>query len=184
MAAEPSRSIDIAKTGAQAPSSSAKPIIVTNKPQVADSTVNPEAVGQSTQPITSRGSAIIKPPEGTEERIAAEKGKDAGAGEGANSKTEKDENASNDANVVDAVAEGALKDRKDQEEDAEQQIAYKKVIEEKTYFVKINESATSSSASKILLTLLVAVFIVVIILNFLIDAEVFDVGVKSLTNVL
>lgn len=165
---------DVSKPSA--PSATAKPVIVSNRPQVEDPTLVAADKPEEEKPL-SHNTNKIEPAAGSEERIAGADGDEKDASPGA-------ENASDDASVVGAVAENALAAKKEDPAELEKQAHLKKLIDEKTLFVKISEGPSSSSVGRAFLVLLFAIVLVGVVGNFLIDAGMIDVGISSLTNLL
>lgn len=173
----PSKAVnDVSKPGVAAPSATAKPVIVSNRPQVADPTLVAEKdAGEEKKPLT-HSTNRIEPPKGSDIQVEETDQKDSSSD--ATKNTE-----SSDSGAVDVIAESALANKKEDPAEAEREAHVKKLIEEKTLHVKISEGPTGGSLGKVFLVLLL-LFVAAAVVNFLIDAEVLDIGISPLTNLL
>jgi hypothetical protein len=89
--------------------------------------------------------------------------------------------------AVNALANEVTAKREEQKLDEELQAKYDEVeksIEKREYFVPIGQVSRRRSEHRMLIVLLLVIILSAAALNFLIDAEIIDIGIKPLTNLL
>lgn len=118
------------------------------------------------------------------------------AGQAAPNEAEKDEEANtevesppvSDTAVVNAVVSQAdsAKAKKDQtsEEEVAKHQRIEQAIVDKQYFVNISESRQARSFNRILILVLVLLLLALIAFNFALDADLLDVDIQPITNLL
>jgi hypothetical protein len=182
---------DVSKPGSTAPSSSSKPIIVSHKPLIKDSTlvedVEQKTEGKDAEILKAPSEkaevsrTVIKPPSDIEiddKQKGETETKTSQTNEQADKESDTTEK-SQEAAVVDAViSQTSEKKQKkiDQEEAEDKKDRINKLVESKQYFVKVRQpkSKRNKRAVVLLFLLLLATFVGFVIAA---DAEVIDVKV-------
>ncbi len=156
----PSKTFDVSPPGSSQATASGRPVVAGNKTEVSDPTI----VSRGRQGIN------IKPPSESE------------------SNAQEDQDTppiSNETAETSAIADSVVqKKKRSPEDESESREKYQKLIDDKTYFLNIKESAASGTGVKILIILLFLVLVGMVAVNFLIDAGVIDLGITPLTNLL
>lgn len=173
---EPKKTMDVAKPGKSAPDESARPVIITHKPQVQDTTVKtPESEAPKTVVTHNK---VIKP---LSEQSAQETPSNTPSAQQDKEPAADTAEAAEEAAVVDAVASQADlggKNAKTAQEaaDQKQQEAIDKLITEKKYFVPVGQVAhrrnqRAGILALVLLLALIGAYVAV-------DAGLIDLGIE------
>lgn len=171
------KSMDVSRPGTTTPSTSSKPIIVSNKPTVSDPVINQEEKKETT--LVSHAGLTLQPLESTEKPAEVPAAKPESAPD--------PEPVSSDEGEVDVLAETATdKTKKKDAEKAELEVLrhVEKLADQKTYFVKTSDGASGSPFFKVLVVLIVLVLLAAVIINFLADAQVVQLPIEPVTNLL
>ncbi len=183
---------DVTKPGKTAASATSRPIIVGHGGAInQDPMVTPPA--EDTKPsenssLQTHGNAVISPLKAAVPVEAGKETSETGNTEPINTPdTDSVNPESSDSATVDALANEAnakKEQKKEGDENAARVLELEKIIESKQYFVPIGESKRHRSNQRILITFILLLIISVVGANFAVDAEVLDIGVKPLTDVL
>lgn len=170
---EPKVMEDVAKPGKTTPDATSKPIIVGHKPLLKDPMVTAEEPAVETTPVpkaaplTVRPDKVITPPSEAQKPEAVPE------------KTANEAPASDEAAVLEAVAEQAESGKKapgPSEADKKQQEEIIKLIADKTYFAPIAQ--TSRRRKNQVASLLGLLLVVLVGGIFAVDANLVDIGVE------
>lgn len=173
--AEPKKSMDVSKPGEVTPDATSRPIIVGHKPMIQQDPMVSPAENQDTPPevaentekkVTSHSEKVVQPPSVSADaaEVADPKPEEPEAKSPEESENSDDAApVSDEAAIVDAVAEQAKANKKNSgeptEEDKKKQAEITKLIEEKKYFVplKVASHKRNSRVSIVFLLLLLLV---------------------------
>ncbi len=169
------KSFDVAKPGTTRPSSSSRPVIVTNYATVTDPVVKLDKDPDNTVGGAAKHKELKLQPLPTQHISAAEPAKEI--------ESDTKIGVTSEAGEMGALADAASSKKKEGV-DTEKIAQYQKLINDRTYFVKINESSKGNTGSKIIIVLFVLLLIGMITMNLLADANMIDIGVEPITNIL
>ena len=166
---------DVAKPGKTAASATSRPIIVGHgssmkqDPMVTSPPSEEKKGNTEVSALRSHKEAVIKPDVRQDDN-------------------EKDESEKiPDAAAVDTLAQAA-NDKKEDQKEAEEVVArvleLEKIIESKQYFVPVGEAKRRRSNQRTLGVVILLLVLAIAGINFAIDAEALDIGIKPLTNLL
>lgn len=188
--------MDVSKPGQSAASSTSRPIIVGHKPvlqqdpmvSAAEVTETPPASDEAPKVKVTR-EKVLKPLNETKEAADApvedkvEKPKEEPEQTEAGSKVPEISSSA----AVDALAsEVSAKREAEQasEEDIKQQAHLEELVQSRKYFVPLGEVSRKRNIHILFLLLFMIFVLLPVGLNFVIDAELLDIGIEPLTNVL
>ncbi|MFO0920045.1 MAG: hypothetical protein U0451_00020 [Candidatus Saccharimonadales bacterium] len=198
MAAKESKKnvFDIAKPGSTVPSSTSKPVIISHKPLIKDSTVVEEKEGSTSETPAPKApsekvtsSKIIQPLTPSEPEKEAPQLDSVGTTEDSLTDekvvedTVEDSNESEDKSQEEAIVDAVVSqtdDKKAKKKEADEQIAHRekinKLIESKQYFVRVRQPKSKRN-KKMLLLVLFVVLVGMITFGLAADAEIIDFNV-------
>lgn len=87
--------------------------------------------------------------------------------------------------IVDELAKQALGKRQKEEQEKQQKAQEEKIqklSESKKYFLPVGQVTRRRNNRRMLMVLILIIVLAIVVLNFLIDADIIQVGVKPLTN--
>lgn len=175
---------DVAKPGKTPAGATSRPVIVGHgstmkQDPMFNSPADEKKAGED-PPAQPRKKIVVNPPDhaGDEEKNKADESTDTG---------EAQNPEASDAAAVDTLASAAnakKENQKESDEAAARAVELEKIIESKQYFVPIGEAKRRRSNQRILLTIILMIIITIASVNFGIDAEVLDLGIEPLTDIL
>lgn len=158
------KSMDITKSGVVLPSPNSRSTIIEN-PKVTEDNVTTSL--EPAAAATAHSGQSVAPSKGASERV---------------SEAKQEEPASDDIEQVDTKDSAEYKNvTTDQENEERERV--QKLIDDKKYFVKIQQSSSSSLGSAVLVILL-AIFVSMVGLNLLADANIITLPIQPITNIL
>lgn len=194
---------DVAKPGESAPSPTSRPLIVGHQkmvardPMVKDDKEQADETKEETKLQVHRTPVVEPVSIEVKKEEPAKPATDAAPADPEPDNSEKDPSApeehaaedeavSKDAAAVETIAKEAnAKNEKKQEDKAaaERIEAVRKSIETKEFYLPIGE-AQRRSHNRIAVTILLLLVVALVCLNFALDAEMLDIGIEPLTNLL
>ncbi len=195
---------DVAKPGESAPSATSRPIIlghaktITTDPMVREESATDEKKEEAVPVRQNSQPKVIAPLSATEELKKAPE--DNQVEEAAQPEAEKpveeepkvepetpSAHGSDEAAVVDAIAQeadGKRQSQKEAEALAVKAEEVKKSIESKEFFVPIGQESRRRSYRLVIVGLILLIAIIIAGFNLALDADLLDIGVEPLTNLL
>lgn len=107
--------------------------------------------------------------------------------EDSKSNNQDDDDAPPEDGLVNELAKQAADKKQQKEQDSKQaskRAELEKHIQNKTYFVKIGQITHRRNARILLTAVILMLLLGLVVLNFLIDAEMLDIGIEPLTNII
>lgn len=187
---------DVAKPGESAPSTTSRPIIVGHaKTLASDPMVKNDKEESPEKPLVApKEKIIIKPPteepkEPTPEEPPVEPQPEQAEATPEPEKGDQPEEKKpdEDAAVVDAVVQEVTAKQEARKEEAEQAAKVEevqKMIESKEFYVKVGQQSRKQSHRLLAVGMLLVIMIALASLNFALDAELLEIGIEPLTNLL
>lgn len=201
---KPNKTFDVSKPGETPPSATSRPIIVNHSsmikkdPMVRDSIdESEEKTEEDTKPPIQTHELKVEPLKEAEKEEKTEEAKSEDSEPKEEIATEAKEPEKNTeepeakpepkSGAVEALAGEVTAKREEQKQREAAEAKAKeleKVIESKEFFVPVGEAARRRSAFRFVFAFLVLIILAAAILNFMIDAEIVDVGIEPLTDLL
>lgn len=187
-----SKLVDVAKPGETAASATSRPIIVGHGSTMKLDPMVKAAAGDAkdTPPpasVKTRGYTVIDPPKHNDSVDKIQVSSPTNDTSNQATKPEPSNPQSSDSAAVDALAGGVSTKKEEQkadEEAAKRALELENMIASKEYFVPIGEAKRRRSNQNLLAVIILLLFTTLAGLNFAVDADMLDIGIPPLTNLL